>query len=195
MEKTRQNSLKLLYKKIKKHLLRSQTPSKKSLQAHCTTVSQKQQPSFDIVQREDRIRVDSVSTMADSCISISSISSTFSTSTAGNTVDLPRYHDVAALPIPVLGHRTQCASASATCTYSDSTSSKQLPQPYLTVSPVHHVNSADSGLCSDDELEDGVFVDEEDALSLLEDDGWQIAAGEVSLDRVIVSTSNETVYR
>lgn len=49
-----------------------------------------------------------------------------------------------------------------------------------------------SGSCADD-----VFAtdDEEEDLLLVDDDGWQIAAHDVSLDKVLHETSSETVYR
>ena len=49
-----------------------------------------------------------------------------------------------------------------------------------------------SGSCADD-----VFAtdDEEEDLLLVDDDGWQIAAHDVSLDKILHETSCETVYR
>lgn len=49
-----------------------------------------------------------------------------------------------------------------------------------------------SGSCADD-----VFAtdDEEEDLLLVDDDGWQIAAHDVSLDKILHETSSETVYR
>lgn len=49
-----------------------------------------------------------------------------------------------------------------------------------------------SGSCADD-----VFAtdDEEEDLLLVDDDGWQIAAHDVSLDKILHETNCETVYR
>ena len=191
----RRHSLKLLYKKLKKHFLQMHNHSKQAEHYTVDTTSRTQQHQYT-EQERGLSTCSSRADMTDSCISIASRGRELNdslSSTAGNTVDIPRHHDVATL---LETHRSQCASESATCTYSLSTKQRA----YTTSpTPVYHAQSADSGLyCDDDdeELEDGVFVDEgDDSYSLLDDDGWQIAAREVSLDKVIVSTDSETVYR
>ena len=65
---------------------------------------------------------------------------------------------------------------------------------------MHPMLSADSGVevdvlesccsCADD-----VFTEDDGLEDLLDDDGWQIAAHDVSLDKILHETSGETVYR
>ena len=66
----------------------------------------------------------------------------------------------------------------------------------------HPMLSADSGVevdvlesCSGSCADDVFAMDDEEDLLLVDDDGWQIAAHDVSLDKILHETSCETVYR
>lgn len=98
-----------------------------------------------------------------------------------------------------------CSLAAATQSSSTATDDRgrQHGTPTAATTAGHPMLSADSGVevdvlescsgsCADD-----VFAsdDEEEDLLLVDDDGWQIAAHDVSLDKILHETSSETVYR
>lgn len=98
-----------------------------------------------------------------------------------------------------------CSLAVATQSSSTATDDRgrQHGTPTTTLT-VHPMLSADSGVevdvlescsgsCADDVFTTDDELEEDDLL--VDDDGWQIAAHDVSLDKILHETSSETVYR
>ena len=91
----------------------------------------------------------------------------------------------------------------AVATQSSSTATDDRGRQHGTPTTVGHpMLSADSGVevdvlesCSGSCADDVFATDDEEDLLLVDDDGWQIAAHDVSLDKILHETSCETVYR
>lgn len=101
-------------------------------------------------------------------------------------VDLRSRHDGLCAPA------ASSSSSSTNTTSTTDTRGRQrdtLMHPMLSADSGVEVDGLESSCCS---CADDVFTDDED---LLDDDGWQISAHDVSLDKVINETSCGTVYR